>query len=95
MAELVTREECSRSMERIHSRVDTIEKITASIETSAKNIEKAVCDMRNLMYGSERADGIITRVSNLWQKVSGIYWLGGVIIVALIGTLIGLIFNSN
>lgn len=95
MAESITREEYLKSMERIHSRVDTVERITAAIETSAKNIEKAVCDMRNLMYGSEKADGIITKVSNLWQKVSGIYWLGGVIIVSLIGTLIGLIFNSK
>lgn len=94
MSESPTREECRDSMTRVHERVDKVETTTASIETSAKNIEKCVYDMKNLMYGSEKANGIITRVSNLNQKVSGIFWLGGVIIIAMIGALVGLIFKK-
>ncbi len=94
MANEVNIEQCSRTMDRAHSRIDTVEKITASIETSAKNIEKNVCVMAGLMYGSEKGDGLITKVSNLNQKVSGIYWLGGVVIIAFIGTLVGLLFKK-
>lgn len=94
MANEVNTEQCSRAMERAHTRIDTVEKITASIETSAKNIEKNVCAMASLMYGSEKGDGIITKVSNLNQKVGGIFWFGSVIIIALVGTLIGMIFKK-
>lgn len=88
--DLVSHDECMRSMERIHTRVDKIENTATAVETSAKNIEKCVSDMKSLMYGSEKADGIITRVSNLGQKVGGLFWFGGVIIIGLVGTLISI-----
>ncbi len=91
----VTQPECKISMERVHTRVDGVEKTTAQIEVSAKNIEKNVCDMRNLMYGSEKGDGLITKVSIQGQKLGGLYWFGGVVIIALVGTLIGLIFRGK
>ena len=94
MTEPMPREECREAMTRVHERVDTIERTSAQIETSAKNIEKCVNDIKSVMYGSEKADGIITKVSNLNQKVGGIYWLGGVIIIAMIGALVGLIFKK-
>jgi hypothetical protein len=94
MANEVSIDQCLKTTDRIHSRVDTVEKTTASIETSAKNIEKCVYDMKSLIYGSEKSDGIVTKVSLLNQKVSGIYWLGGVVIIAFIGTLVGLLFKK-
>ncbi len=65
--------DCKSSMERIHARVDTVEKTAASIETSTQTIKKCVCTLTRIMYGSESGDGIITKVSNLIQKVSGVY----------------------
>ncbi len=88
----VTREECNQSMQRIHERIDEISKCSIKTEASATRMEAIMCDIHKVMYGNSK-DGLITKVSNLWQKVSGIYWLGGVIIVAVIGTLVGLIFK--
>jgi len=94
MTEPVDREEYLNAIGRVHSRIDTVEKTTASIETSAKSIEKSVCEMHKIMYGNAGADGLVTKVSNLKQKLSGIFWLGGVIIIATIGALVGLIFKK-
>ncbi len=91
MAEVNT-EQCNRSMERVHIRVDTVEKITASIETSAKNIEKCVYDIHKILYGNG-SDGLVTKVSINEQKINGVFWFGSVIIIALIGTLVGLLFK--
>lgn len=93
MAEGVSAEQCGRTMERVHVRIDSVEKTTASIETSARIIEQSVCKMEKLMYGNENADGIITKVSNLGQKVGGVFWFGGVVIIALISTLVAIIFK--
>ena len=97
----VTREEClerekivNGSMSRLHGRVDMIEKSAAAIETSAKIMETCVCKMEKLIYGNESADGIITKVSNLNQKVIGAYWFGGVVIVALVSSLAAMFFRK-
>ena len=95
MSEPIAREECTQSMSRVHERVDKISDCSIEIATSAKNIEKAVCEMHKIIYGNEKGEGLITKVSTLWQRVSGIYWLGGVIVVALIGTLIGMMFKNG
>lgn len=88
--DFVKREEYQGAIERVHNRVDTVEKTTAQIETSAKNIEKCVCKMEKIMFGDQQADGLITKVSTLGQKVGGLYWLGGVIIVAIITSVVGI-----
>lgn len=97
----VTRSEClekekmvNGSISRLHGRVDVIEKSAAAIETSAKMIENCVCKMEKIIYGNENADGIITKVSNLNQKVSGVYWLGGVVIIAFIGSMVAMVFKK-
>ena len=82
--DFVGRDEHQNALQRVHTRVDVVEKTTSSIETSAKNIEKNVFEMHRIMYGSESADGLVTKVSNLHQKMSGLYWLGSVIIIAAI-----------
>lgn len=94
MPETITREEYNQSLERLHSRIDKIAETGIQIETSAKSIQVSVDKICNCVYGTNGKDGLITKVSNLWQKVSGIYWLGSVIIVAVIGTLVGLIFKK-
>lgn len=98
---LVTQDNCSEerdkvdnSITRIHERIDSVEKTAVHIETSAKNIEICVNKMERVMYGNEDGDGIITKVSNLSQKVSGLLWLGGVIIVALVTSLTGVIIGT-
>lgn len=93
MADEVTRQECNQSMQRLHERVDEISKCSIEVKTSAKNIESMVKDIHTCLYGDGR-DGLITKVSNLWQKVSGIFWLGGVVLIAAIGALVGLIFKK-
>lgn len=103
--DLITREECNGkekdfrlSLERVHGRVDLIEKTTASIDTSAKIMSVSVCKMEKVMFGDQGADGLMTKVSNLGQKVNGAYWLGGVtitaLIVSLVGTMIAFIFKK-
>ena len=103
--DVITREECSGkekdfrlSLERVHGRVDLIEKTTVSIDTSAKIMSASVCKMEKVMFGDQNADGLMTKVSNLGQKVSGAYWLGGVtitaLIVSLVGTMIAFIFKK-
>ena len=93
MGDEVTRQECNQSMERIHTRVDEISKCSTEVKVSVKNMENIMTDIHKVMYGNGK-DGLVTKVSNLWQKVSGIFWLGGVIVVAVIGTLVGLIFKK-
>lgn len=93
MANEINIEQCSRTMERAHQRIDTVEKTTASIETSAKNIEKNVCAMANLMYGSEKGDGIITKVSNLNQKVGLVFWFAGIIVISFISSWMFILFK--
>lgn len=97
----ITREECTRekkaisdSIIRIHDRVDKVEKTADQIEISAKNIEKCVYKIEQVMYGSEKADGIIMKVSNLGQKVNGAFWFFGVVIVALVTSLVGIIIGT-
>jgi len=92
--ESVTREECLTSMQRIHQRVDEISNCSIEVKTSAKNIEKSVCEMHKIMYGSESSDGIVTKVSNLAQKVAGLFWFGGVVIVALVSALVGIFIKK-
>jgi len=101
----ITREECNGkekdfrlSLERVHGRVDMVEKTTASIDTSAKIMSNSVCKMEKVMFGDENADGLMTKVSNLNQKVSGAYWLGGItisaLIMSLVGTLVAFVFKK-
>lgn len=90
----ITREEYNQSLERLHSRIDNIDKTTTRIEISAQSIKESVDKMFNCIYGTNGKDGLITKVSNLWQKVSGIYWLGSVIIIAFIGSLVAMIFKK-
>ncbi len=94
--EPVTRIECmekerehKEAFVRVHDRVDKVEKSTASIETSAKIMSDCVCKMEKVMFGDQNADGIITKVSNLKQKVDGVYWVAGVTIAAIIVVLVG------
>jgi hypothetical protein len=86
--EVITRQECTNSMQRVHTRIDEISNCSIEVKTSAKNIEKMVNDMHNIMFGSEKGEGLITRQSNLSQKVSGVYFFGGVVLVSLIGALV-------
>jgi hypothetical protein len=101
----ISREECVGkekefriSITRVHERVDTVEKTTASIETSAKIISDCVCRMEKIIFGDQHSDGLTTKVSNLNQKVRGAYWLGGVtisaLIMSLVGTLIAFVFKK-
>ena len=105
MGESIERSECQGSMQRMHEkidevidRVDATEKCAARVEQSASNIEKSVAKMEDIMYGSKDSAGIATKVSNLDQKVGGVYWFGGVIIVAFTSALavviIGLVLKK-
>ena len=86
--------ETRASIARVHTRVDAIEKTTSSIETSAKTISDSVCKMERVMFGDQSADGLITKVSIQGTKLGGVYWLGGVIIIALVGVFVGIIFKK-
>jgi len=94
MAGDVTQDECRDSMTRIHERVDKIEGATVRIETAAKIMSDCVCKMEKVMFGDSSSDGIITKVSNLKQKVDGVYWFGSVVVIALIGTLVAVLFKK-
>lgn len=93
MPDEVNRQECNQSMQRLHTRIDEISRCSIEVKTSAKNMENMVKEIHSCLYGNGR-DGLITKVSNLWQKMSGIFWVGGVVIIAVIGTLVGLIFKK-
>ena len=102
MSEPVSREECqeekketSDAIVRIHDRVDKVENTTTAIKISAENIEKSVCRIEKIMYGDQNADGVLTKVSNLGQKVGGLFWFGGVVIIALVTSLVAVIFNKK
>lgn len=92
--DFVKRDEHQEAMQRVHTRVDAVEKSTSSIDTSAKIMSDCVSKMEKVMFGDQNASGIVTKVSLLHQKVSGVYWLGSVIIIAFIGALVGLIFKK-
>ena len=112
MSESVTREEyqeekkeVGNAIVRIHTRVDLVENTTTAIKISAENIEKCVCRIEKIMYGDQNADGVLTKVSNLGQKVTeqdkkigGVYWFGSIVIIALVtslvGAIIGLVFKK-
>jgi len=87
-SETITRQECTNSMQRVHARIDEINNSSIEVKTSAKNMEKMVNDMHNIMFGSENGDGLVTKQSNLSQKVSGIYFFGGVVLISVVGTLV-------
>lgn len=87
--------EFRESLTRVHIRVDGVEKTTIQIEASAKTIERSVTAMHALIFGNEKADGLVTKVSNLNQKVGGLYWFGSVVIIALVGTLVSLLFRKG
>ena len=98
--EPVSREECQEEKKnvnnaiiRIHERVDKVENTTSEIKVSAKNIESCVCRMEKIMYGDQNSNGVLTKVSNLGQKVNGVFWLGSVVIMATITCLVALIFK--
>src|SRR3990167_9207314 len=91
----VDRGECSdkqkehkEAIERVHNKVDAIEKTTSSIETYAKIISEGVEKIEKVMWGDQNADGLVTKVSNLNQKVSGVYWFSGIVVTALVVSLI-------
>jgi hypothetical protein len=96
--DLISREECqeekrsiSDSFIRIHERVDKIETTTAEIKVSAKNIEGCVCRIEKIMYGDQNSDGVLAKVSNMKQKVEGLFWFGGITITALVTSLVGIL----
>lgn len=92
--DIISRPECTNSMQRVHTRIDEISQCSIEVKISAKNIEKMVNDMHNIMFGSEKGDGLITKTSNLGQKVSGIYFFGGLVIASLVGTLITILVKE-
>jgi hypothetical protein len=93
MSEPVSREEYQISLSRIHDRVDKISQDTAQIVTSARIIETATQRMQETVYGNGK-EGLVTKLSNLSQKVGGIFWFGSVVIIALVGTLVGMLFKK-
>lgn len=90
--DFVKRDEFQGSIQRVHERVDTVEKTTAQIEVSAKNIEKCVYDIHSLLYGKNGNDGfiVITKVqtTKLFERIG----LHSKMIILIVFSIIGLAF---
>ena len=69
MPDEITRQEYNQSLERIHTRIDDIQKTAIQIETSAKHIEESVKDMHKVIFGDGR-NGLIAKVTKLFERVS-------------------------
>ena len=87
MSEPITRPEFNETIARIHQRVDEISKTSTQIETSAKMMQISVEKMCDCVYGNGKS-GIISRITQLFERVS----LQTKLITAIIFSIIGLAF---
>jgi len=84
MEDLMKRQECNQSMQRVHERVDTIFQDVAEIKICAKIIKESVQDMHKVIFGNSR-EGLITKISNIFVTLKIHFWLISIIIIGLFG----------
>ena len=84
----VTRPEFSESIARIHSRVDDIQKTVIIIEQSSKRIEKFGDDMHKVIYGNGGNNGLVIKITKLFERVS----LHTKLIFCIVPALLGVVF---
>ena len=86
--EFIKREEFNQSIGRIHDRVDVISKTTTQIETSAQSMQKSVEKMCDCVYGTTGKDGLIAKITRLFER-SG---LQTKLIIMIVVSILGLAF---
>ena len=68
--EYIKREEFSQSLGRIHDRIDKIGETTIKIETAAQLMKESTDKICGCVYGTNGNDGLITKITRLFERVS-------------------------
>ncbi len=92
MEDKVDRQECRQSMDRIHIRIDEIQKSVVRIEESAKTMQKFSEDIHKVIFGNGN-DGVITKIARMFERVSLHTKLITGTVLAIIARIVILIFN--
>jgi len=69
MEEGISREEYTHGQERIHERIDSMDKTTTRIEISAQLMKESVDKMCDCVYGNSK-DGLLSKITKLFERVS-------------------------
>ena len=75
-ADEVRREECQRSMERLHERVDQISKDVTEIKISAQFMKDASDKIHEAVFGNGKP-GVLQKITQVFTNVYFQWWLIG------------------
>ena len=89
----VTRQEYQQGTERIHQRIDQIAETGIRIETAAGSMQKSVDKMCECIYGNGARDGLITKITRLFERVSLHTKIITGTLILIIGGFITMVFN--
>lgn len=88
--DVVKRDEFKDTVDRIHNRIDEMAKVQARMDVNVEHIKKFGDDIHKLVYGNGH-DGLITRITRLFERVSLhtkiFVSVGGAVLVGFIGWL--------